>query len=334
MADARPVDVERMAGAMRDSRNDPVAILDLDRELLCSPWSVIGRGGVEEGTHSSQEIKADPTSTPDSGGRYTYPVAAGQSPAERVQALFAALADKDGSVGTAIMLRLLEELGNITHLDGPQTEELEHVLGPTGKKTVADIVAGPVGGFLSMDSEESATKLDNLERAAAEAFGEGKTAEERENADPGSVAGGGRREETLLILAARRCIPLLQRFLTETAKEKGRRSAPNVWADDPYFQSVANPTLLHALCDVDPATETAEAAAARCKVLTEILSYYSAPPGNGKDMDTRCGHTDCTPKLKRNTCAPGLRPNAQCSRHAFPLFHVPIRASTTQLEVC
>ena len=90
-----------------------------------------------------------------------------------------------------------------------------------------------------------------------------------------------------MIHAARRCIPLLERYLSEDYAERERRSKPNIGVDDPYWQHAGNDTLLHAICDADPAAETMESAEARERCLKQVLAMYGGTGGGDRNKDRK-----------------------------------------------
>ena len=83
---------------------------------------------------------------------------------QRVEALFSSLADADGVVHYAIMLEVMTTLG----ADAARAKvEVEGLLGAEGRKSLAEIVQGPVGQFLSSRHDEARNKLSNMEVAVA-----------------------------------------------------------------------------------------------------------------------------------------------------------------------
>ena len=83
---------------------------------------------------------------------------------QRVEALFSSLADADGVVQYAIMLEVMTTLG----ADAARAKvEVEGLLGAEGRKSLAEIVQGPVGQFLSSRHDEASNKLSKMEVAVA-----------------------------------------------------------------------------------------------------------------------------------------------------------------------
>ena len=83
---------------------------------------------------------------------------------QRVEALFSSLADADGVVHNAIMLEVMTTLG----ADAARAKvEVEGLLGAEGRKSLAEIVQGPVGQFLSSRHDEASNKLSKMEVAVA-----------------------------------------------------------------------------------------------------------------------------------------------------------------------
>ena len=83
---------------------------------------------------------------------------------QRVEALFSSLADADGVVHSAVMLEVLTTLGG----DATRFKnEVKELLGAEGRKSLAEIVQGPVGQFLSSRHDEARDKLSKMEVAVA-----------------------------------------------------------------------------------------------------------------------------------------------------------------------